>query len=160
MPLTNKMITALRNKDFEELSKYDDIFAFDVEQLLQNSKYNLAKKNELKELKKSLDYKTAHKQEQLERELAILAIELGSDEKNAMKIAKTIIKENGTNKTIQELKKLTAMNIISSQLNKSKISSVPVIPKKKRNKATSNVSNYQDYKDNDKIKDPLKEFDL
>ena len=159
MPLTNKMITALRNKDFEELSKYDDIFAFDVEQLLQNSKYDLAKNNELKELKKSLDYKTVHKQEQLERELAILAIELGSDEKNAMKIAKTIIKENGTNKSIQELKKLTAMNIISSQLNKSEISSVP-IPKKKRNKATSNVSNYQDYKDNDKIKDPLKEFDL
>ena len=162
MPLTNKMITALRDKNFEELSKYDDIFAFDVEALIENSKYKLKQKNELRELKKSLDYKTAHKQEQLERELAILAIELGSkNEKDAMKIAKTIIKENGTNKSIQELKKLTAINVLSSELKKGEISPVPKISKKKtKDGDISNVTNYQDYKNKNKIKDPLKEFKL
>jgi hypothetical protein len=162
MPLTNKMITALRNKDFEELSKYDDIFAFDVEALIENSLSNLEQGNELKELKKSLDYKITHKQEQIERELAILAIELGSkNEKDAIKIAKSIIKENGTNKSMQELKKLTAMNVLSRELKKDKINTVPKIPKKKKkDDDISKVTNYQDYKDKNKIKDPLKEFML
>lgn len=162
MPLTSKIITALRTKDFEELSKYNDVFSFDVEALIKNSKYKLSQRNELKLLKESLEYKTTHKQEQLEGELAILAIELGSkNEKDALKIAKAIIKENGTNKSIQQLKKLTAMRVFSSQQEECEVSPTPKISKKKKkDDDISNVTNYQDYKDKNKIKDPQKEFIL
>jgi hypothetical protein len=164
MPLTKRMISALRDKNLEDLVKFDDIHILDIDKMVENANEKLKFKNDLKNVLKSEVYKTKLKKSEVLNELTLLIAQIGFTEKNAIEIANSVIAEHGFDKNIDFLKRQVGKKI--SEYNNSDTTTAkaktknPSTAQKVKNKGTEDKSIYEKYREENKIKTIKDDFDV
>jgi len=94
MPLTNKLIKAINEDDYEELSRYDDIFYEEHDKIVENKIDEISKKLAEEELRNSIKIKGIEKQKNLESELIGFLTSMGAKKTIAKRIIEDYLMEN------------------------------------------------------------------
>lgn len=164
MLLTAPMINALRSGDPKQLALFDDIYPkIDIDDLVASAKRDIKYKKELKEVKNSELYKSHVTKKRLIDELVIAMDEIGIEEKNAVKIAEDVIKEQGINQDLNFLKKHVGKKIRELNSNDKRNSTVKKnnVQTKKiiKNKEDISAEIYDDFKNKNIIKSLKDDFE-
>lgn len=157
MPLTLPMIQALETNNIEELRKYDDIRAINVEQLIDNVKENLSLKKELNEVLESNIYRVNLKKQEIEDTIIIMMCQLGFSKNEAKELADEIIKENGINNNIDFYLKQVGKLLKKNSDNKEEEKSIDKV-KVKRKTEQNSMDIYKEYNSRGTIKNPKDDF--
>lgn len=124
LPLTNKIIKAIRNNDYEELAKYDDVYSQNMSDLIENKIELLEAEEILREIKLSEENSVKRKERDMTLELMTFAQVMGVTESKSKEYVDSILIADNKHLKMSELKMLLAQYITG----------VKSIPKKEKTK--------------------------
>jgi hypothetical protein len=128
LPLTNKIIKAIRNNDYEELAKYDDVYSRDMDKLIQNKIELLEAEEMLREIKLSEESSAKRKERDMTIELMTFAQVMGVTESKSKEYVDAILIADNKDLKMSELKMLLAQYItgVKSVPKKEKAKKMPI----------------------------------
>jgi len=132
LTMVQDMLKALRLGNLEEITKYDDITPFDVEDFLLSRTPTINMRGKIMEQKEKIAEKRKQKELSVLEKVIITLINLDVSEKKAESVAKRVINENKDISSKEAVQK--ALTIIN-QINESKKAN----PTKPNNKRTTNI---------------------
>lgn len=118
-PLTNKIIKALREEDYETLSKFDDVVPIDFQTMMLNPANSRDYDIQFEEMKRMLAEKQDIGKKTIHNELIVFAEDMGITRKLALKIVDKVLIGNNSDKKISELKRIIAQEVVQP-VNKTK----------------------------------------
>lgn len=135
LPLTNKIIKALREHDFNELAKTDDLYFNELNQVISNKFEEIQSKEEFKIAKLSIKQQELKKREELELDLISFLLSMGEYEERARKCVKYVLNDVGDDYQIINIKRRLAKMV----MNEEKVS----IKKKRESKTVPDVEDFK-----------------
>jgi hypothetical protein len=111
LPLTNKIIKAIRTCDYKELAKYDDIFSGAMDNLIENKIELLQAEEQLRMIKLTEKQSELRKEKNMSLELMSFAQVMGVTEKKSKELIDYVLVGANKEMKMSELKKLMASYI-------------------------------------------------
>ena len=115
MPLTSKLIKAINENDYEELSKYDDVVYYEHKKIVENKIDEIALKLVDDEFKDSIKIKEIEEQKILESELTGFLLSMGAKMIIATRIVEDYLKDNYKETNKKKIKKEIANIYINEE---------------------------------------------
>lgn len=135
LPLTDKIIKAFRERDYNELAKTDDLYFSDLNDVVVNKFEELRAKEDLEKIKLSLEMQQARKREELELELTSFLLSMGENEDMAKQFVKYVTSDLDNELEVIDLKRKLAKMVTGGEK----------VPKKERRKKAT-VPEVDDFK--------------
>lgn len=153
MPLTGRIITAIRNRNIKVLASIDDYCTFDIEKYIEERRAEKEYQIQLKKEKENMKNQVKLKRDEIENELILLMIQKGIEDNIAKVVAKSVLNKYGIDKDIALLKEEAGRLILEIKKN-NKLNSNGTQSKENINKSSKNKAElgYEAFKEGGLIK--------
>ncbi|EPY2271923.1 TniB family NTP-binding protein [Clostridium sporogenes] len=149
MPLTRKMVDALRKRDLDKLRQFEDVNNIDIDSLVENTKLSFSERKELQEVLQSQKVKIKRKKNEVINNMLFIVLQLGIPEEKAKVLVTEVMEEYGLHKDMAFLLKELGNKLQSKgneDITKQKTSKI------KEKKKVKVETGYESFKIKNKIK--------
>ncbi|NFS07177.1 ATP-binding protein [Clostridium botulinum] len=149
MPLTRKMVDALRKRDLDKLRQFEDVNNIDIDSLVENTKLSFSERKELQEVLQSQKVKIKRKKNEVINNMLFIVLQLGIPEEKAKVLVTEVMEEYGLHKDMAFLLKELGNKLQSKgneDITKQKTSKI------KEKKKVKVETGYESFKRKNKIK--------
>jgi hypothetical protein len=115
MPLSHKLMKAINEDDYEELSRYDDVIFEEHKKIVENKIDEISKKMANEELRNSARIKEIEKQKTLDAQLIGFLVSMGANKNIARNIVEEYLMKNHRENNIKKIKRTLAGVFISGE---------------------------------------------